>query len=301
MHEQASIDATPTPLEAPLEALVRLAGRARPALALTGAGVSTDSGIPDYRDTRGDWKRAQPIQYREFVERPQARQRYWARSLVGWPSFARAEPGPAHRAIARLEASGVVHRVVTQNVDGLHGRAGSEDVVDLHGSLAEVACLACGDRVARAEHQRRLAALNPGWSHRASAMAPDGDVDLEGVDYGAFRVPGCAGCGGVLKPTVVFFGESVPRERVAHVRELLASSGMLLCVGTSLMVFSGYRFVREARALGIPVALVNVGRTRADDEADLKVDARCAPVLEALAERLAPQVGEDGGRRDPEG
>ncbi len=279
---RAPMDALPEPFDA----LARLADHARPVLALTGAGVSTDSGIPDYRDTRGDWKRAQPIQFREFVDRPEARQRYWARSFVGWPPFARAEPGPAHRALARLEASGVVHRVVTQNVDGLHASAGSGDVVDLHGTLAEVACLGCDVRIARAEHQRRLDALNPGWSHRAAVIAPDGDVDLGGADHGAFRVPDCPRCGGVLKPTVVFFGESVPRERVARVRALLAGSGMLLCVGTSLMVFSGYRFVREARALGIPVALVNVGRTRADEEVDLKVSAPCAPVLEALAERL---------------
>jgi len=288
------------PVEAgePIDALARLLGRSRPVLVLTGAGVSTDSGIPDYRDAHGEWKRPQPIQYREFVDRPHARQRYWARSFFGWPPFARAEPGVAHRALARLEDAGLVRCVVTQNVDGLHARAGSRGVVDLHGRLDAVACIGCGERIERAAHQDRLAELNPSWGHRAAHLdrhvppgpagwlAPDGDADLGEAGYEDFRVPGCPRCAGVLKPTVVFFGEAVPRERVERVRTLLANAGALLCVGSSLMVFSGYRFVREARALGIPVGLVNLGRTRADEDASIKVSAPCGPALEALARRL---------------
>lgn len=283
--------ATPTDVVAPLdggalEALAGLFAGGRRALVLTGAGCSTASGIPDYRDATGQWKRTQPITYQTFVGNQAARQRYWARSLVGWRRMRDAAPNGGHHALVRLERLGYVHWLVTQNVDGLHQRAGSRHVTDLHGRLDVVECLQCGGTQPRARFQEALERLNPGWRTLWAQTAPDGDADLDGVDFSAFRVPACAHCEGVLKPGVVFFGESVPRERVATAKALLGEADLLLVVGSSLMVWSGYRFVRAAQQWGMPVAAVNLGRTRADGELDIKVSAPCDRALTALCQQL---------------
>lgn len=272
------------------EAVERLAdfiAASRRLVVLTGAGVSTDSGIPDYRGRDGEWKRPRPMLVREFLDSAQARGRYWGRSMVGWQRVAAGRPSAAHRALAALEADGRIHHVITQNVDGLHQRAGSRRVTDLHGRLDTVECLGCGARSARRKFQQRLEAMNPGWAPGAAAQRPDGDAELRDPDYEAFAVPACHRCGGILKPWVVFFGENVPRPRLEQAMARLAAADALLVVGSSLMVFSGYRFVRHARRTGMPVAIVNVGRTRADEETDLKIDADCGRVLQELTESLA--------------
>lgn len=258
-------------------------------LVLTGAGCSTGSGIPGYRDRDGAWSARAPVQYREFVESDPARRRYWSRSLLGWPRVASASPNGAHRALAALERSGVVRAVVTQNVDGLHQRAGSRRVVDLHGRLDEVECLDCGGRVSRQDVQQQLLAWNPRFGPAVGSDAParpDGDAQWE-TDLADFEVPPCPSCGGVLKPAVVFFGENVPRVRVDEAMAALRDADALLVVGSSLMVFSGYRFCLAARAAGQPVAAVNLGRTRADELLALKVEEECGEVLSGLASTLA--------------
>lgn len=248
---------------------------------LTGAGCSTGSGIPDYRDREGQWKRSQPMTIQAFMGSAFARQRYWARSLLGWRRFSRAEPNAAHRALARLEAEGRCELLLTQNVDGLHQAAGSREVIDLHGRLDCVRCMGCEAREARAEFQARLGALNLGWLDLDVAAAPDGDADLEDADFAAFQVPTCAHCGGVLKPDVVFFGEAVPRGRVEAAAHSLERADAMLIVGSSLMVYSGYRFAEMAAALGKPIAAINKGRTRADGLLMLKVEMDCAEALAA--------------------
>ena len=256
---------------------------------LTGAGCSTGSGIPDYRDGQGQWKRAQPMTLQTFMGSPLARQRYWARSLLGWRRFSRAAPNAAHRALARLEAQGRFETLLTQNVDGLHQAAGSSRVIDLHGRLDRVRCMGCERRSSRAEFQDRLGALNPGWLDRDVVAAPDGDADLEDADFSAFVAPACPLCGGVLKPDVVFFGEGVPRERVEAGFEAVERADAMVIVGSSLMVYSGYRFAEMAAALGKPIAAINKGRTRADGLLALKLEADCAEALEALVAREPPQ------------
>jgi len=246
---------------------------------LTGAGVSTSSGIPDYRDESGAWKRARPVEFRPFMTDPKVRQRYWARSTVGWPIIDRAQPNGAHRALARLEANGVVQLLITQNVDGLHSCAGSRNVVDLHGRIDTVRCMSCGHTQPRAELQRRLLADNPAWSNYEGRVAPDGDFDLDGRDHSGFIVPDCTECGGILKPDVVFFGETVPHERVERAFAGVARADALLVVGSSLMVYSGYRFAEAAAAAGKPIAAVNLGKTRADHLLALKIDAACEQEL----------------------
>jgi len=267
-----------------VDALLEFVSGAGRLLVLTGAGVSTDSGIPDYRGPDGRWKHPRPVMYQDFVGSLDTRRRYWGRSVIGWRRVAAGRPNAAHEALASLEARGRVHHLVTQNVDGLHQRAGSRKVIDLHGRLDTVECLGCGERIARDAFQARLEALNPDWDPAGEMVRPDGDVELRGADYQGFAVPDCAVCGGMLKPSVVFFGENVPRARVARAMDSLARVDALLIVGSSLMVFSGYRFVRAARRAGKPVAVVNRGRTRADDEVDLKVEADCAGALRALLE-----------------
>ncbi len=278
---------TPLP-DSMLTPLARLLESSRRVLALTGAGCSTESGIPDYRDSGGGWKRSRPVQFGDFLRSEHVRKRYWARSLVGWSRVRAACPNAAHKALGLMERHGPLHRLVTQNVDGLHQRAGSLAVTDLHGRLDMVVCTACGVRLDRDMFQTRMRALNPDWLEPDGVLAPDGDADLDGVDYGRFRVPDCHCCGGLLKPDVVFFGENVPRERVGRVFEYLDASDLLLVCGSSLMVWSGYRFVRHAAARGIPVAIVNLGRTRGDGDAALKLEARCGDVLPRLAQRLMP-------------
>ena len=265
-----------------LGAFVRSAPRL---FVLTGAGCSTASGIPDYRDEKGAWKHKPPVQFHDFVVSLATRQRYWARSLVGWARVAAASPTAAHQALARLERSGAVSALVTQNVDGLHQKAGSEMVIDLHGRLDTVRCLECGATISRAAVQDELVARNPRWSGLNAVKAPDGDAQLEGP-FDDVVIPECRACGGTLKPDVVFFGENVPKARVAGCYQALAGADGVLVVGSSLMVFSGYRFCLAAAEMGKKVALVNRGKTRADDMAHLKVEGDCGDVLQDLLRRL---------------
>lgn len=257
-------------------------GRHRKLFVLTGAGCSTDSGIPDYRDASGGWKRTPPVSFQAFMGGSAVRQRYWARSLVGWQRFRRAEPNEAHRSLSRLEQQGRLELLVTQNVDGLHQEAGSTQVIDLHGRLDWVRCMDCYDITPRAELQAELLRLNPAWDGLEGRMAPDGDADLEGLTFGDFVVPSCSRCDGVLKPDVVFFGESVPRQRVDEAMRRLERADAVLVVGSSLMAYSGYRFVQAAAQSAKPVAAVNLGRTRADELLTLKVSERCAVALAGL-------------------
>ncbi len=263
--------------------LARFIARAGPVAVVTGAGVSTASGIPDYRDRNGDWKHARPVQYSDFMSRPEVRRRYWARSFVGWGRIANALPNPAHEALAALEAAGRVDTLITQNVDGLHHRAGSRSVIDLHGRLQTVVCMGCGNRAGREEWQEQLAAANPSWHPDTDFFAPDGDARLRDEDVSNFVTPDCASCGGFVKPDVVFFGENVPRDRVASAFDALDRATALLVVGSSLMVYSGYRFARRAAETGKPIAIVNRGRTRADGVAALKIDADCGDILNQVS------------------
>ncbi|WP_107764576.1 Sir2 family NAD-dependent protein deacetylase [Nocardioides terrigena] len=254
----------------------------RPLVALTGAGLSTDSGIPDYRGPGAPVR--MPMTYQEFVSGPVPQQRYWARSHLGWARMGHAEPNAGHRAMARLDPD----LLITQNVDGLHEAAGSRQVVALHGRVSEVVCLGCGAITPRAALQERLAELNAGWlaEHASAAMRPDGDVELEETD--GFVVPGCDGCGGLLKPHVVFFGENVPAERVARCYaavEALGDDGVLLVAGSSLTVMSGLRFVKRAARAGTPVVIVNRGTTRGDDHATYTLAVGCSEFLTDLVER----------------
>lgn len=255
---------------------------------LTGAGCSTGSGIPDYRDEHGAWKRPPPVTYQAFVGDGLTRRRYWARSLVGWPRIAQARPNAAHRALAALEAQGRCGQLLTQNVDGLHQAAGSRAVIDLHGRLDAVLCLGCGARSSRADLQVRLADANPAWAGLVAGAAPDGDADLEGCDFAGFQVPACDACGGMLKPDVVFFGENVPRARVDAAMARLAQADAMLVVGSSLMVYSGLRFVHAAVRAQVPVAAVNLGRTRAEDLLQFRTAAPCGDALCFLLGADAP-------------
>lgn len=254
-------------------------------LALTGAGMSTDSGIPDYRGPTAPRRARPPMQYREFVGSESARARYWARSVLGWPRIASAQPNAGHRAVAALQKQGAIGGLITQNVDRLHHRAGSARVIELHGALAEVRCLDCGLICARDALQQALVEANPSWAARtSSALHADGDAELEEVTD--FRVLPCAGCGGVLKPHVVFFGENVPKPVTDAAWAELDRARALLVLGSSLTVFSGYRFVRRAAERGMPIAIVNFGPTRGDGEATLRIEARIGEVLPEVVEAI---------------
>lgn len=255
---------------------------------LTGAGVSTESGIPDYRDAQGNWKRPPPVTFQAFMGEEATRKRYWARSMIGWRTMGHAQPGPAHHALAALESQGRVAMLLTQNVDGLHQAAGSRNVIDLHGRIDTVRCMACEHRLPRAEFQAGLLRRNPDWAALDAQAAPDGDADLELRDFSGFDIPPCPVCGGLLKPDVVFFGESVPRHRVDAAYAALEAADAMLVVGSSLMVYSGFRFVQRAAERGLPVAALNLGRTRADALLSLKVEAPIGPTLERLAGLLVP-------------
>ena len=246
---------------------------------LTGAGCSTDSGIPDYRDTEGGWKRPPPVTFQAFMGEEATRRRYWARSLVGWRRFGRAHPNDTHRALAKLEQDGKIGILITQNVDRLHQAAGSQNVVDLHGRLDLVRCMQCETRSSRGDFQHALERDNPAWLHLDATDAPDGDADLDGLDFSGFYVPPCPHCQGILKPDVVFFGENVPRERVDAGMRAVQETDALLVVGSSLMVYSGYRFAYAASRAGKPIAALNLGRTRADPLLSLKIDQPCAAAL----------------------
>lgn len=281
-----------------LAALAVLAGR--PVLALSGAGVSTDSGIPDYRGPGAPART--PMTHAEFVSGAEARRRYWARSHLGWSRLGSARPNAGHRALAGLEAAGRVGLLITQNVDGLHEAAGSRRLCALHGRIADVVCLGCRTRSSRSRLADRLAALNPGWSerHATAAVRPDGDVELD--ETGGFVVPGCERCGGILKPDVVFFGENVPKARVQRcydaVDRLADAGGAMLVVGSSLTVMSGFRFVRHAARLGVPVVIVNRGPTRADDLATVKLEEGASEFLTVMAGEQAGGSGDVAPHRE---
>lgn len=253
---------------------------------LTGAGMSTESGIPDYRGVTGRARPATPMTYQEFIGSPAARQRYWARSHLGWGTIARAQPNRGHAAVAGLQRAGRVGRVVTQNVDGLHQAAGAQDVIELHGSLDRVTCLDCGHLSSRGELEDRLGAANPDLTGQVRVdpfdVKPDGDVDLATELVQQFRVVDCHECGGRLKPDVVFFGESVPKPVVQTCFTAVEESAAVLVLGSSLAVMSGYRFVRRAHRLGLPIVIVNQGETRGDAEATLRVDQPLGDFLESL-------------------
>ena len=254
---------------------------------LSGAGLSTESGIPDYRGPTGAARPATPMTFQVFTGSAQARQRYWARSHLGWRVVARARPNAGHVAVADLQLAGLLKGIVTQNVDGLHAAAGAVDVVELHGALDRVVCLGCGELSDRAALDARLTAVNPGWGTREVAVQPDGDVDLD--DVTGFVVVDCEACGGLLKPDVVFFGENVPRDRVEHCFSLVEDASALLVLGSSLTVMSGYRFVLRAAKLDIPVGLVNQGATRGDTQVTVRVDAPLGKVLSDLRDRLVDE------------
>ena len=245
---------------------------------LTGAGCSTASGIPDYRDDDGEWKRRPPVMFQAFRAQESTYRRYWARAYAGWPRFTAAQPGAAHHAFAAWERAGTLARLVTQNVDGLHQRAGSRAVIDLHGRLDVVACLDCGERTSRASVQEAMAVANAHWN-AAAISAPDGDADIEDAAIALFAAPRCERCGGLLKPDVVFFGENVPSARYESARDALADADALLVAGSSLMVYSGFRFVKQAHDAGLPIAIINRGRTRGDELANLKVEGDVGTVL----------------------
>lgn len=293
--------AAPTVPDADWEARAhRLAGllRGRRTVVLTGAGVSTASGIPDYRGPNS--VRRTPMTYQQFVSDPEFQQRYWARNHVGWRHMEAARPNATHRVLARWEAAGLVCGVITQNVDMLHLNAGSRAVVDLHGNYGSVACTGCAYRVSRWAFDEQLCALNPGFRERVASqgaieVAPDADAVVGEV--GGFRFPACPVCGGTLKPNIVYFGENVPRERVAAAQALVDTADVLLAVGTSLTVQSGFRFVRQAVGAGKPVAVVNRGATRADGMASVRIDADCAAVLGATDVAIHHQTLLEPGSR----
>jgi NAD-dependent SIR2 family protein deacetylase len=256
--------------------------RGRRVVVLAGAGMSTESGIPDYRGAGRSPRRS--IQFREFLQSEAVRRRYWARSAAGWPLMVAARPNPGHQALAALEERGRVAGVITQNVDGLHGAAGSREVVELHGALARVRCLDCNATLPRSRMQERLLLANPQISERPATAAPDGDADLADTDD--FVVPSCASCGGVLKPDVVLFGENVPAETTTRAWSLFDRAEVLLVAGSSLAVFSGYRFVVRATERSIPVAIINLGPTRGDAVAAAKLESALGIALPALAAAL---------------
>nr|AHX56276.1 NAD-dependent protein deacetylase sirtuin-4 [Sparus aurata] len=268
-----------------LELLQDFVTRARRLFVITGAGLSTESGIPDYRSEGvGLYARTdrRPMQHAEFVRSAKSRQRYWARNFVGWPQFSSHQPNSAHKALQRWEERGKLHWLVTQNVDALHSKAGQKGLTELHGCAHRVMCLGCGSISARAELQKRFLALNPDWSAQAGRVAPDGDVFFVMLFNLHFRVPPCEACGGILKPEVTFFGDSVNKATVQFVHDRLAESDAVLVVGSSSQVYSGYRFLLAAGDRKMPVAILNIGPTRADHLAELKVSGRCGEVLSVI-------------------
>lgn len=265
---------------------------------LSGAGISTESGIPDYRGPSGALTKHSPMTYQTFTGDPAARRRYWARSYVGWRTMTRAAPNSGHHAIAQLQRRDLVTGIVTQNVDGLHQAGGARSVVELHGSLHQVVCLDCGDLSSREELDRRLTLANPWFGALATVVNPDGDAELGDEEVDGFQVVGCLACGGgTLKPDVVFFGETVPAERVRECFALVEGARLLLVLGSSLTVMSGRRFVLRATKLGIPVVIVNQGPTRGDDHATLAIDAPLGTVLPELVRLVDARTATTGSPR----
>ncbi|EHR50249.1 NAD-dependent protein deacetylase, SIR2 family [Saccharomonospora marina XMU15] len=276
----------PAPVTTDLDEVVRVLGE-RGVVVVSGAGISTESGIPDYRGAGGTLRRHSPMTYQEFVGSEEGRRRYWARSHLGWATVARARPNAGHHAVAALRAGGYLSGIITQNVDGLHQRAGASAVAELHGSLARVVCLSCRRTSARHELDRRLRQANPSFRAEATKLNPDGDVDLAEHVVREFRLVPCAACGsGVLKPDVVFFGENVPRPLVRRCYELVEEASAVLVLGSSLTVLSGLRFVRRAAEQGKPVLIVNQGETRGDSHARLRVELPLGKALTEVAGRL---------------
>ena len=253
---------------------------------LTGAGVSLASGIPTYRDENGFWQRSEPMQHHDFIKQTYTQKRYWARSFIGWPLMANAQPNAAHAALAQLEQLGHSRLLITQNVDHLHQQAGSRQVIDLHGNLRQIICLSCGAQTTRTALQIRLAKLNPYLQGLSADVRPDGDAELSEAHVEQVRIPACLNCGGVLMPDVVFFGGTVPVERVQACLTALQQADALLVVGSSLKVFSGFRFCLRAQEWGKPIALLNPGNTRADALAQHHWRAPCADVLQAALDNL---------------
>ncbi|WP_371401529.1 NAD-dependent protein deacetylase [Kribbella sp. NBC_00662] len=255
---------------------------------LSGAGISTESGIPDYRGESGSLRTHTPMTYGDFVAGVAGRQRYWARSHLGWRTIARAAPNDGHRAVAALQARGYLNGVITQNVDGLHQAAGARDVIELHGNLDRVICLSCGTTSAREALDRRLKAANPEFEAEVTRINPDGDAELPAEAVGTFQLVDCTNCGGILKPDVVFFGENVPRARVERCYDLIDDANAVLVLGSSLTVMSGFRFVRHAAKSGIPVLIINQGLTRGDPYATQRINL---PLGRALTELLEETTG----------
>ncbi|KAJ7309592.1 hypothetical protein JRQ81_007645 [Phrynocephalus forsythii] len=278
----ACVPASQPPHPTGVQKLQAFVSRSQRLFVLTGAGISTESGIPDYRSEGvGLYARTdrRPVQHVEFIRSARARQRYWARNFVGWPQFSSHQPNVAHRALQNWENHGRIHWLLTQNVDALHAKAGNQRLTELHGCTHRVICLSCGDRTSRHDLQERFMALNPTWKAETLGVAPDGDVLLTDAEVLSFCVPPCDKCGGPLKPDVTFFGDTVSKEKVDFVYERLAESDSVLVVGSSLQVYSAYKFALAARDRKQPIAIVNIGPTRADPFASLKLNSRCGELL----------------------
>jgi NAD-dependent SIR2 family protein deacetylase len=276
-----------------LQALADLVGDGD-VVVLSGAGLSTESGIPDYRGPSSAGRRAQPMTYQTFVSGVEARRRYWARSHLGWRHITGARPNDGHLAVAELQRRGLIAGVITQNVDGLHSAAGATDVLELHGNLSRVVCLDCAMRTTRAALDARLRAVNRGWDAHVRAVNPDGDALVDDETVASFRIVDCDACGGVLKPDVVFFGENVPRDRVEASYALVERAGSLVVLGSSLTVMSGLRFVRHAAKLGVPIVIVNQGETRGDPLATMRLDAPLGAALSSLVECVGAPLASTG-------
>ncbi|XP_070806760.1 NAD-dependent protein lipoamidase sirtuin-4, mitochondrial [Pituophis catenifer annectens] len=281
----AFVPASPPPDAGAVEKLQMFVLRCQRLFVLTGAGISTESGIPDYRSEGvGLYARSdrRPVQHAEFLRSAAARQKYWARNFVGWPQFSSHQPNVAHRALSSWEQQGKLHWLVTQNVDALHAKAGSRRMTELHGCTHRVVCLSCEAQISREHLQEHFEALNPTWTAESHGVAPDGDVFLPEEQVRHFRVPSCSKCGGVLKPDVIFFGDNVCKEKVDFVYQRLEESDAVLVAGSSLQVFSAYKFALAARDRKLPIAIVNIGPTRADSLASLKLNSRCGALLPSI-------------------
>jgi NAD-dependent SIR2 family protein deacetylase len=255
-------------------------------LVLTGAGVSAESGVPTYRDKQGNWQRKPPVMYQEFVKNHEARQRFWLRNMAGWRFMKEAEPNSSHRYLVDIEKHNKIKCLITQNVDGLHQRAGSNRVIDLHGRIDTVGCLSCCSNVPRSEIQDRLERYNPSLSNSVGKILPDGDADIDDIDFFSMKIPDCSYCNGILKPNVVFFGDSIPKQRLVAVSQQMDLADGLLVLGSSLAVYSGYRICLAASRQGKPIVIVNQGITRADHIASVKSEDRCEPILKAWHDAL---------------
>ena len=255
-------------------------------LVLTGAGVSAESGVPTYRDRNGIWQRKPPVKHDEFIKQHSARQRFWSRNMVGWRFMTSAKPNVAHNMLADLEATGHVGCLITQNVDGLHQRAGSQMVIDLHGRMDTVTCISCHLKFPRQPLQQWLEKHNPEYAALTGAIAPDGDADIDDLDYSAMQIPDCEYCGGILKPDAVFYGDSIPKKRLADVEHEMENAKGLVVIGSSLTTYSGYRFCLWAQQQKKPIIIINQGATRADSIATERTDEHCGLVLKAWFQRV---------------